>query len=259
MEEKEKTQPTVVEVAKPRKKKKPLKRTQRPSIIDDHPQKEKIIKDILTQVPYLQIKKKYNLSSVDVVKRFVENRLIPSAASHMSKSREETSKDIMSYLDNIQSYLSKIINAADEWLSDPDRPDRYFMGDRSEELMVVYVRPAKEGGKVEKRKARLQDLIDEVFRSDEYSDCAVQYVQTSRQDTRRIMLDALRLAQQQVELIARITGQMHDIVLSVDVYGVVIPQVVKIIVDATEGHCEIQDRILRQLEFMLQEKEAEKV
>ena len=210
------------------------------SSIDEHPSKEQIVKDILAQKSYGEIKKKYNLNSVQVLKTFVSNRLVYPAAQASEKVKQDSREIIMGRLDEIQGYLSKLIKACDEWLADPDDKDRYYLGDRADELTVVWLEERAKGKLVKKRDS-LQHLLDIALDTERGK--ALQYVQTGRTDTRKLLLEALRVAQQQVELIAKITGEMHEITMSVDVYGVVLPHIIAVINSATEGRPDIQRRI----------------
>lgn len=210
------------------------------SILDDHPQRDQIIKDILAQKTYNEIKKKYGLNSVNVIKTFVANRLVYPAAQASKREQEDSRDFLMGKLDEIQDYLTKLINACDEWLTDPNDKDKYFLGDRADELTVVWLEE-QANGKIAKKRDTLQHLLDVSLNTERGK--ALQYVQTGRTDTRKLMLESLRVAQQQIELIAKITGEMHEITMSVDVYGIVLPTVVSIINKATESNPGIQKKI----------------
>ena len=208
--------------------------------MDDHPQREQIIKDILAQKTYNEIKKKYGLNNVNVIKTFVANRLVYPAAKASKRDQDGSREYLMGKLDEIQEYLTKLINACDEWLTDPNDKDKYFLGDRADELSVVWLEE-QANGKIAKKRDNLQHLLDIALNTERGK--ALQYVQTGRTDTRKLMLESLRVAQQQVELIAKITGEMHEITMSVDVYGIVLPTVVSIINKATENSPGIQKKI----------------
>ena len=208
--------------------------------MDDHPQREQIIKDILAQKTYNEIKKKYGLNNVNVIKTFVANRLVYPAAKASKRDQDGSREYLMGKLDEIQEYLTKLINACDEWLTDPNDKDKYFLGDRADELSVVWLEE-QANGKLAKKRDNLQHLLDIALNTERGK--ALQYVQTGRTDTRKLMLESLRVAQQQVELIAKITGEMHEITMSVDVYGIVLPTVVSIINKATENSPGIQKKI----------------
>jgi hypothetical protein len=65
---------------------------------------------------------------------------------------------------NVQR-LGKAQDAADEWLTDPEDPERYFLGARAEEVTIVYeaTEPdenARSGFRTVRRKAKLHVLLD---------------------------------------------------------------------------------------------------
>ena len=76
----------------------------------------------------------------------------------------------------------------------------------------------------------------------------LQYVQTRRTDTRELILKALNTAQSQLDLMARISGDMKEISVNIDVYGALIPAIVQIIVKDTEACPDIQSRLLMDID-----------
>lgn len=224
-----------------------IAKSKRYSSLDEHPQKEQIIRDIIAQKSYNDIKKTYGIDSVKTIKTFISNRILFPAAQANTEAKQDSRELVMAKLDEIQGYLSKLIKSCDEWLTDPDLPDKYFLGDRADEVYVVYTEeiPIGDSGKTKtvRRKEKLQKMVDAVMDSPKYFGSQLEYVQTNRTDTRKLMLDALRVAQQQVELIAKITGEMHEITMAVDVYGVVLPHVISIVQKATDGRPDIQKQI----------------
>ena len=217
-----------------------IAKSKRYSSLDEHPQKDKIIQDIIAQKSYGDIKKTYGIDSVKTIKTFISNRILYPAAQANIEAKQDSREIIMAKMDEIQGYLSKLINACDEWLTDPNDKDKYFLGDRADELSVVWLEE-QGNGKIAKKRDSLQHLLDIALDTERGK--ALQYVQTGRTDTRKLMLESLRVAQQQVELIAKITGEMHEISMAVDVYGVVLPHVIAVINKATDGRPDIQRQI----------------
>lgn len=151
-------------------------------------------------------------------------------------------------LEVLQAYCQKVIDACDEWLTDPDRPERYTMDPRAEDLKVVYtVTEEDESGKPRKvrKHADLSYLLDELYRYGRIEPQTVSYKAT---DPRKLILDALSLAQSNIESIAKIMGYVQDIQVSVDVQGVIVPTIVNIMLDATVDAPIVRQRLMDKME-----------
>lgn len=224
-----------------------------PYAIDVHPQRDEIIQDILDGKSRASIRKKYGLSNDSVIKNFLEKRLMGPIAEKKLEKRDESAAVLQEKLDRIQSYLDKLIDSCDEFLSDPLSPGKYYMGDRADELMVVYEREEElDNGKIIRRRYSedLQSLLDRGLRNGE---TALQ-VKSTRMDIRKLLLDTLSVSQKQIEMIGRITGQMQDILVHADIGGLVIPKLYAIIGDAADSDVEFKHKLLAELESIGEEE-----
>ena len=81
--------------------------------------------------------------------------------------------------------MRKAQDAVDEWLRDPDNPDRYEIGARAEEVTVTYLDTGPEG-RPEKRKAKLHVLLDGL---QERHGLRVTGFETKYADPRKLLTD----------------------------------------------------------------------
>lgn len=227
-----------------------------PYAIDMHPQRDEIIQDILEGKSRASIRKKYGLSNDSVIKNFLEKRLMVPLAEKKLEKRDESAAVLQEKLDMIQSYLDKLIASCDEFLTDPRNPGKYYMGDRADELIVVYEREEElDDGKVIRKRYSddLQTLLNRALRNDEI---ALQ-VKSTRMDIRKLLLDTLSVSQKQIEMIGRITGQMQDILVHADINGIVVPRVHDLIVEAEDKDPGVKDRMIESLIAIIDEGEKQ--
>lgn len=226
-----------------------------PYAIDVHPRREEIIRDILDgRKSRKTIAKEYGLSNVSVITNYMKRKLIAPLAEKSLDSRDRSAAILQQRLDDIQLYLDKLIESCDEFLTDPSDPTRYFMGNRADELTVVYEKAEElDNGKViRKRYAEdLQTLLDIAL---DPNSSKVLQVKSARTDVRKLILDALSVSQKQVELIGRITGQMQDILVHADIKSIVVPKICQVVSEVSE---ESKPMIMDELQRILNEEELQ--
>ena len=229
-----------------------------PYAIDMHPRREEIIRDILDgRKSRKSIVQEYGLSNESVVKNYMKSKLIAPIAEKNLDSRDKSAAILQQRLDDIQSYLDKLIQSCDDFLTDPRDSSRYFMGNRADELVVVYEKAEElaDGKVIRKRYTEdLQTLIDIALDPDS---CNVLQVRSTRTDIRKLILEALSIAQKQVELIGRITGQMQDILIQADVKSIIVPKLCQVVAEVTEEvkPSAMKNGIMNELKRLLDEEE----
>lgn len=230
-----------------------------PYAIDVHPRRDEIVRDILDgRKSRKSIVKEYGLSNESVIKNYMKRKLIAPIAEKNLDSRDKSAAILQQKLDDIQLYLDKLIDSCDEFLTDPSDPSKYFMGNRADELVVVYEKAEEVGdGKVIRKRYRedLQTLLDIAL---DPESCSVLQIRSTRTDIRKLILEALSISQKQVELIGRITGQMQDILVHADVKSIIVPKLCQVVAEVTEESKpdEMKSEIMNQLERILNEEEV---
>ena len=220
--------------------------------VEEHPQYDAIVKELIKQTPYLQISKKYGGLTVPSIRNFAKDKLSHAIASKQLDKWDDTSAYFTSYLERLMAMTEKLLMACDEWLTDPKNTNKYTLADRAEELTVCYTCLEDTGKedkyglpiyKTVKHSDNMQSMINQVL-SDK-NEPELNYVHTKRTDCRELLLKVQAQCQSQLEMMAKLTGDMKDIAVSVDVNGVIIPALVKAIVINTQGQPEIQQNILQ--------------
>ncbi len=229
-----------------------------PYAIDMHPRRAEIIRDLLDgRKSRKSIVREYGLSNESVVKNYMKNKLIAPIAEKSLESRDRSAAILQQKLDDIQCYLDKLIESCDEFLTDPRDSTKYFMGNRADELIVVYEKREEmaDGKVIRKRYTEdLQTLIDIALDPDS---CNVLQVRSTRTDIRKLILEALSISQKQVELIGRITGQMQDILVHADVKSIIVPKLCQVVTEVTEDSKpgDIRKDLMSELKRLIAEEE----
>lgn len=209
--------------------------------IDTHPQKKQIVADLLKQVPYRDISRKYGIS-VDAIRRWQKEQIQKS----IKKNPQGFGTSAKEQLDWIDSECKKIIAACKRELGDPDDPDEYDFSPSSEEVDVQYVKIAG-NIKTQPRKESIADILSRMENAG-YLPMKIYYQKT---DSRRILLEALKLAKSNIETIAKLTGELSEITINqqmnaqvnIDLSGVVIPKIMDAIRQSTKEHPEVGIKI----------------
>lgn len=189
---------------------------------------------------YASIARKYGMTQ-GLMSRFVRTRLKESFARELLTQGKQLADVFAERIERLNGLCDKIIDACDEWLTDPDCPDRYTMDPRADEATVIYFDPATKST----HSASLQFLLN---RLREEGGIIPQMVRFSTMDTRKIMLEALHAAKENAEALADISGAARDISVSIDFQGVILPQITNLFFDATVDAPIVRERFQNGLE-----------
>ncbi len=216
--------------------------------IDQHKDKQKIIKEIVSgKKTYREISEKYGVT-ISSVHRYMEERLIGAAAENLQKERKAEGDLIIQRIDEITSRLQKLYDALDEWLQDPDDPDKYFIGPRGYEIEIVYeIEKKTKGGKNKqgikiRRKESLRDALQRL----ENKDAQIENIKYKHADPRKLIIDNANALIKPLELIGKIKGAMPDERIDITI-SMVWMEIKKIIVDSTADYPEVRERIVNAL------------
>lgn len=144
--------------------------------------------------------------------------------------------DVMGELSQCIERVRLLSDACDRWLRDPEHPERYEVGPRSEDVKVSYEELI--GDKVVRKKAPLSELLARL--EGRYTITAVE---TKHSDPRELLLKAFDRMQGRLELVAKIQGQISD---APQINVTVSPQWVQIrttIIQALASHPEARQTV----------------
>ena len=246
------------------------------SKIEQEGHRDEILKMVIDNVPYKDIAAKFGYSK-DTVARYVKDKLKREAAIERSKNRKKLTADFSKTMDYLQGLNEKVIEACKEWLQKP-HSTKFTLEPRAEEISVIYKRryfdEATETYKEVREEAPLSELIqmieEEKFGSDKTDEDGDEKSNLSPiekrkpvtlrwkiADPRKLILDALSEARQQIELIAKVTGELNSLADKTDIYGTVVPLIVKAIIDETRGDSELRKKLISAIEGNLAIAEEE--
>ena len=248
------------------------------SKIEQEGHRDEILKMVIDNVPYKDIAAKFGYSK-DTVARYVKDKLKREAAIERSKNRKKLTADFSRTMEYLQGLNEKVIEACREWLQKP-HSTKFTLEPRADEISVVYKRryfdEATETYKEVREEATLQELIriieDEKFGSNNDSKnedgeekSNLPPIEKRKPvtlrwkiaDPRKLILDALSEARSQIELIAKVTGELNDLSNKTDIYGTVVPLIVKAIIDETRGDSELRKKLISAIEGNLAIAEEE--
>lgn len=210
-------------------------------MLDNHPKKKQIITDLILQKPYREIAKKYSLN-VQTIRNWQKEQL---AKTLVDEKFQYSAKD---QLDWINNECKKIIAACKRELGDIDNPDEYDFSPSSEEVEVQYVKIVP--GTTIKTPPRRESITDILERMENNGALPIK-IYYNKVDSRRILLEALKLAKSNIETIAKLTGELSEITINqqmntqvnIDMAGVIIPKLMEAIRNATREEPEIGVKI----------------
>ena len=216
----------------------------RPRKIDGHPKQTQINNAIIRGTSYREIGEKYGLSK-STISNYVKGFLSQDVTKAQYERELRNGESVLAEINDIMKNLRKMVNACDEYLQDPDDPDKYYVGPRGEDIDVSYLdyTVIDEQHPVRMKKS-LQELIEEVQTGKEIINTQYKF-----RDPRQLLLDTANAINKQLELLARIQGQIKDITINIT-HTTVWIEIQQIILDATKGFPEVREKIadrLRQL------------
>jgi hypothetical protein len=114
--------------------------------------------------------------------------------------------DLMGRIRQQHALGDKLAAACEEYLTDPDDPERFYVGPRSADVAVVYADGCDDRGRPIFHKATLEELLE---RCAEAGLPVVRY-EGRHADPRELVVKLLTAQNRQTELLARVLGKIND-------------------------------------------------
>ena len=191
-----------------------------------HPDKEKIDKALVKGDSTRLIATRFGISQA-AISRYMRNKLIPRMSKAQATRELQGGSDL---LDRLESYIRiahKMIKAAEEYLQDPDDPNKLHLGPRAEEVNVTYVESFEDVSVT--RKSTLQQLIAKLENKGEERSLRITGLTSRYEDPRRTILNAANTLSKQLELFAKIHGDIKTVSLNLTLqpaYNTFVEQVI---------------------------------
>jgi hypothetical protein len=158
--------------------------------------------------PYRDIARRYGLSK-DALVRHKADHLLADLLAAWEAERAQNGQDLVGELRGWMGYITKLLDACDRWLTDPDDATRYDLGPRAHELMVHYeeLEATPKGALVARRKARLSDLLPRVTEGRE--GLTITLIEHKAADPRKLIIDATARLEGHLRILAELVGKLQ--------------------------------------------------
>jgi len=211
--------------------------------LDTHPKRTQIIRDLIKgEIPQKQIAKKYGVARATLT-NYMRDHIAERAAEAAVERNLNNGEEILKAINQVMDRAQKMYDACDEYLTDPKDPKKYFLGPRADEVEIVYEYIVESGDKefVKKERDSLKNMLDRLKGKD------VVGVKYKYADPRELLLKTATVLNRQLELVARIQGEIKEQV-QVNIYNnPQFIQVQQIVLKATEKHPEVREAIVKEL------------
>lgn len=152
---------------------------------------------------YRGIARQFSVSD-DAITRHVKS-CIPQALE--AARQQEKAKSGLVVEDEVQKVfrrLNKLIDACDEWLTDPDDPEKYTLEPRDNELQVIYLDPTDrdQDGNPKRKRDSLRGLLERI----EGEQFEALKIESKHADPRELVVKTAAQIGGQLELYARLLG-----------------------------------------------------
>ncbi len=153
-----------------------------------------------------KINKLYGISRTTITKHKREciAEVLQTALDERGEEKQLVGDTLIKQVEADIGMIHKLINACDEYLTDPEDPNKYFVGPRSNEIEIVYQGKDPQTGRLEKltHKASLQEMIDVVENSDNF---IVRNINIKQADPRELLLKSIAKLEGIVKMILETT------------------------------------------------------
>lgn len=218
--------------------------------IDTHPKRKEIINALIKgEMPQRDIAKKYGIAR-QTITNYMKNQFAERAAKAVLNREIQSGEDILKEIDKIMEKASKMYEACDEYLTDPKNPKKYFLGPHADEVEIVY--EETDGDITTTKRDTLGNILGGMQGK------TARSVRYKYADPRELLLKTANVMNKQLELIARIQGEIKEQV-QVNVYNnPEFVQLQQIVIKATEKYPEVRDTIVDNLNKVAREAEGGK-
>lgn len=193
----------------------------RPCSVCTHPERSAIDKALVAGTALRNIAERYGTSATTLHRHKAEH--LPATLARAKQRSEEAhasalteqiqaqeaqeqahGRDVMVELECCFERVNKLLDACDLWLQDPDEPSRYSLEPRADEISVIYVE--KVGRTTLRRKAALSTLLERLA----VAGTVIERVEGKHADPRYLLLKTASGLKGQVELLAKLMGQLDE-------------------------------------------------
>lgn len=153
---------------------------------------------------YRTIANRFEVSE-SAIKRHVLTCIPASLEAARSSKKQASGIVVEDEINRVFRRLGKVLDACDEWLTDPDDAAKYSLDARDSELMVIYddLTDLTDRGKPKRKRGHLSELLR---RLEEFARVEPVAVSIKRADPRDLIVKTAGEIKGQLELFARLKG-----------------------------------------------------
>lgn len=170
--------------------------------VEQHPKRDEIEQKIVEGVSFRGIAGQYGIPQASL-QRYVNQRFVKLAGEAIRERHLDHGEAIVERLHNIIKRLEKLVNAADEWLTDPEDPEKYNLHPRADEVEIIYYTEDGDGNPLRNKK-KLQDIVSEI----EGTNKKVAELHWKNVDIRTLIPRTADSLHKQLDLVAKILGEV---------------------------------------------------
>jgi hypothetical protein len=100
--------------------------------------------------------------------------------------------------------MKRLRDACEEWLADPDRPDKFTLDARAGEVMVIYDELEPGAEKATRKRDSLRNLLARI--EQKLSGVTVERAESKYADPRQLIINTMRQMTSQLDVIAKLQG-----------------------------------------------------
>lgn len=170
-----------------------------------HSKRAAIDKALVVGDTHRNVAKRFFVSE-SALYRHKNNHLPETLKAAKAEETQEQALDVMEELRRCFVRINLLFDACDRWLRDPANPEQYDVGPRAHEIMVIYETQSK--GRMVTRKAKLSELLAKIEKKQPGD--TITMVETKHVDIRDLTVKTAARLQPQIELLAKLTGEIDD-------------------------------------------------
>lgn len=215
-----------------------------PREIDQHPQKDRIIKALIRRESYRKIKERFGCSQA-ALSRYLNTKLRARVTKVRERMELGDGKTVLVLLEEIRAPMQKLLESCEKYLQDPENPDLYDLGPRDDDIMVNCAERDEEGRITGRRKVRLSKLLQFAGKMG----VEVEHLQWRIADPRALIIKVAAEIRGQLELIGKLVGDIEPAQVSISTHPDFI-ELQQIILQVTADQPEMAEMIAQRIDQM---------
>lgn len=221
--------------------------------VEQHPRRRQIERDIIDGVSCEKIASDYGGLSANAVRRYAKNRM----PEIMAVAKLEQVDGILERIEDCIVKIDHFFDSVTDWLSDPEDSGRPNFEPRASEMNVTVEIMDKDESKAVRRRMTMQELVEYVEDREEGRKAKVLNATLAIQDPRVTMLKTADVLTRQLELLAKVKGQIVENRTTVLNVTADVSEIADIARKALEPYPEALSSFIAELQKKLEENDEE--